>query len=132
MNTITFDELRAEPDQIIEKLCQGKEPWLITREDKQNLVILPQRDYDSIMQHIDRTELTVKEIENRYADQWILMKVTALDEYSNPDRGIVVTHSDDREALTKPVMQMHRQDPLAQSYIFFTGDVVPENMVVML
>lgn len=95
-------------------------------------MILPQREYDSIMRHTDRTELTVKEIENRYADQWILMKETSWDEQGNPVRGVVVAHSPDREALTDPVIQLRRENPGVKTYLFFTGDVMPENVVVML
>jgi antitoxin YefM len=52
MNTITFDELKAEPDQTAEYLYQSKAPCLITREGNRNLVILSQREYDSVMETI--------------------------------------------------------------------------------
>lgn len=75
---------------------------------------------------------TVAEIESRYADQWILMKETVWDEQGSPVRGVVVAHSSDREALTEPVRKLRRQNPGVKTYIFFTGDVMPENTVVML
>jgi hypothetical protein len=132
MNTVTLDELKANPHQTLEMFYQTGDPCLIKGDDDRNLVVLSEYAYDSIMRHIKQTEQTVKEIEKNYADQWILMKVTALDEYGSPSRGIVVTHSPDREALTEPVMQIHRENPGTKTYIFFTGDAMPENVAVML
>lgn len=132
MNRITFDELKAKPDQIIENLCRSRTPCLITREDNRNLVILSQQEYDTIMGTMNGIGQTVAEIENRYADQWILMKETVWDEQGNPVRGVVVASSPDREALTEPVRQLRRKNPGVRTYIFFTGDVTPENAVVML
>ncbi len=132
MNTITFNELKAEPDQTVEKLFQSRDPCLITGEDSRNLVILSQQEYDTIMGHINGIGQTVAEIESRYADQWILMKETVWDEQGSPVRGVVVAHSPDREALTEPVTQLRRENPGVKTYIFFTGDVMPENTVVML
>ena len=132
MNTITLDELREKPEQIIETLCQTSSPSLIKGEGSRNLVLLSQQDYDTIMGQVNQTGQTVAEIESRHADEWILMRETVWDEEGNPVRGVVVAHSPDREALTEPAIRLRRENPGLKTYIFFTGDVMPENAVVML
>ena len=131
MNTITPNELRKRPAQTVEMLCESGVPCPAAEQVERRNPVIPSRPtYD--MPQADQSEMTVREAGSRFADRWVLMRVTALDRHGNPDRGIVVRHSGEREALTGPVMRMHRQDPQARSYIFFTGDVMPENAVVML
>lgn len=50
MNTIVFDELKKKPDQTLEKIYQSVEPFLLIRENNRNLVILSQKEYDSVME----------------------------------------------------------------------------------
>jgi len=50
MNTVAFDELAAKPDQILEKIYQMSEPFLLVRENSRNLVIFSQKEYDSVME----------------------------------------------------------------------------------
>jgi len=50
MNTIAFDELKRKPDQTLEKIYQSVEPFLVIRENDRNLVILSQKEYDSVME----------------------------------------------------------------------------------
>ncbi len=129
MRTILENQLNSEFVEALNGV--GQEALFIELHGKK-FVVLKAEAYDSAMRNISGAELTMKEIESRYADQWVLIKVTALDEYGNPAKGVVVTHSDERDALTAPVMQMHGEDTRAKSYIFFTGNVMPENMTVLL
>ena len=46
-------------------------------------------------------ELSFDEAVARYYRQWILMKVTAFDEYHWPARGVVLFHSPDPEAVAE-------------------------------
>ncbi len=50
MNTIGFKELKTKPDQTFAKVCNDFEPCLVIREDNNNVVILSQKEYDSIME----------------------------------------------------------------------------------
>jgi PHD/YefM family antitoxin component YafN of YafNO toxin-antitoxin module len=132
MNTVTLDELKANPHQTLEMFYQTGDPCLIKREDNRNLVVLSEQTYDAIMRHMKQTGQTVAEIESRYADQWVLMKETEWDKQGNPLRGVVVAHSPDREALTEPVKQLRRENPGVKTYIFFAGSAMPENVTVMI
>lgn len=77
-------------------------------------------------------ELTLVEVEQRYPDQWVLVEETAWDEQGNPVRGIIRAHSVNREDLSAPLQEIHEDRPHVKTFIFYTGDKIPENVTVVL
>ena len=64
----------------------------------------------------------------RHKDEWLLFEVTELDEIDRPIKGRLLFHGTSREELHREAMK-HRD---VLTYTFFTGDLVPANMVVAL
>ncbi len=77
-------------------------------------------------------ELTFDEIAACYADQWVLIAETAWNNDGEPIRGVVEAHSHSRDELIQPTQKLHVQYPRTKTYTFYTGEQVPENLVVVL
>lgn len=77
-------------------------------------------------------ELTLTEIERSLPDQWVLVEETAWDARGNPVRGIVRAHGRNRDALREPLHQIRRKRPQSKTFIFYTGDKIPEDLTVVL
>jgi len=75
---------------------------------------------------------TIAKIERTYPNEWVLVKETAWQKNGHPTKGIVIAHSPDRDGLVQARIQLHAQDSSVKSYAFYTGPVVPEDMVVVL
>jgi len=76
-------------------------------------------------------ELTLAEIEQRYPDQWVFIEETAWDEQGNPVRGIVRAYSANREDLSVPLKAIHQRTRV-KTFVFYTGDKIPEHLTVVL
>lgn len=76
-------------------------------------------------------ELTLAKVEQRYPHQWVLVEETAWDKRGNPVRGVVRAHSTNRGDLSAPLQEIHKQAHV-KTFIFYTGDMVPENVTVVL
>jgi hypothetical protein len=77
-------------------------------------------------------EMTFEEINSYYTNQWVLVTETAWDTDGEPIKGVVEAHSRIREELVTPNRELHRQNPHTKTYTFYTGEQVPENLVVVL
>lgn len=84
------------------------------------------------MTMLNRTILSRAEIEERFADEWVLMEITAWDEARHPSEGIVIAHSPDQYDLVEPTREFHRRNPEAKMFTFYTGPLIPEGMVLIL
>ena len=80
----------------------------------------------------DGHEMTLAEIEARYANQWVDVEETAWDEHGFPTKGIVIVHSVDRDALVQPTRQLHLQKPGVKTYSFYAGPPIEEGVIVIL
>jgi hypothetical protein len=76
-------------------------------------------------------ELALAEIEQHYPDQWVLVEETAWDKRGNPVRGVVRTQSVKREDLSAALKELHRR-PGVKTFLFYTGDKIPEDLTVVL
>ena len=76
-------------------------------------------------------KLTIAEIERLYPRRWVLVEETAWDEQGNPLRGVVRSQSEIREDLSGLVKEIHRRARV-KTFIFYTGDKIPENLTVVL
>ncbi len=76
--------------------------------------------------------VTVAEIERKYPDQWVLLEIVRDDKDYRSVVGRLLAHSPDRAALDGPYQRFRVDHPTARVFELFTGDVVPEGIVVIL
>lgn len=78
-------------------------------------------------------ELTIEEITKRWPEQWVLIKVTRMEGHQVM-AGWVIGHGSDQEVdyLVSQELALHQQRSGAETYLFWTGEPVPQDMVVVL
>jgi hypothetical protein len=78
-------------------------------------------------------EMTIEEIEQRWPDEWVLIEVTCVKDYQVV-AGQVIGHGSDQEVdrLVGQELAFHQQQPEAETFLFWTGEPIPEDMVVVL
>ena len=74
----------------------------------------------------------IEEESKKYEDEWVLFEVTEVDESDIPVKGRLLHHCkgrrEGREEVHREVMKVRDKD----TYIFFTGEPVPPNLIVAL
>jgi hypothetical protein len=75
---------------------------------------------------------TVVEIRQQYPDEWILLEIVRDRKNTERVAGRVLAHSPNRDDMDEPFRRFRAEHPTARVYEFFTGDVVPEGVVVVL
>ena len=78
-------------------------------------------------------ELPIDEIKRRWTDEWVLIEVTRIEAHQVM-AGWVIGHGSDQEVdrLVREELALHQQRPGAETYLFWTGEPIPEDMVVVL
>jgi hypothetical protein len=76
-------------------------------------------------------DLSIEEIVHRYPHQWVLVEETTWDAHGHPTAGIVHAASALREDLREPVRRCH-QDASIKTFVFYTGDPIPADLIVVL
>ena len=75
----------------------------------------------------------IEEESKKYEDEWLLFEVTEADERSIPVKGRLLCHCkgrrEGREVVHREVMKLRGKKDL---YAFFTGELVPPNLIVAL
>jgi hypothetical protein len=79
----------------------------------------------------DPVALTIPEMARRYPDQWVLVEETAWDAQGHPRRGIVHAVSGQRDALRVPLQALHQRGQV-KTFIFYTGEQIPADLLVVL
>ena len=79
-------------------------------------------------------EQRIKDIEAQYLDQWVLIEVTREDRYRRATHGIVLGHGGDsaHEDLVGQEIAFGKAHPRAQTFLFWTGKLIPEGVGVIL
>ena len=79
-------------------------------------------------------EQRIKEIEARYPDQWVLVHVTREDRYRRATYGIVLGHGTDADKhnLVQEAKKFRASHADAQTFLFWTGRLIPEGVGVIL
>lgn len=72
--------------------------------------------------------VTVAEIERDYPDEWVLLEITHDQRHHHRIKGRLLAHAKDRAALLDAYHRFRAANPTAQTYQFFTGDVVPADL----
>jgi len=71
-------------------------------------------------------------IRETFVDEWVAAEVTKVDKADVPLAGEVITHSPDKQEVYQAVKAYLAQDPTARTFIFFTGEPIPEGVGVAL
>src|SRR3954452_1969577 len=83
-------------------------------------------------EHDRSKSVTIAEIERDYPNEWILLEITRDNRDYRRVAGRLIAHSADRSALDEPYARFRADHPRTQTFQFFTGDIVPEGVVVIL
>ena len=76
--------------------------------------------------------LKIAAIREAFADEWVAAEVLRVDKADVPLAGQVITHSPDKQEVYQAVKAYLAQRPTARTYIFFTGNPIPEGLGVAL
>ena len=71
-------------------------------------------------------------IRKTFVDEWVAAKVTQVDKADVPLAGEVITHSPDKQEVYQAAQAYLARRPTARTFIFFTGDPIPEGVGVAL
>ena len=71
-------------------------------------------------------------IRGTFVDEWVATEVTKVDKADVPLAGEVITHSPDKQEVYQAVKVYLARRPTARTFIFFTGDPIPEGVGVAL
>ncbi|RMD89821.1 MAG: hypothetical protein D6813_10070 [Calditrichaeota bacterium] len=77
-------------------------------------------------------EMKISEIREKYRDQWVVVKVTKRDKYEVPFAGLVLFHGEIEEEILDKGFGYKKENPDVDLYFFYTGDLVPKGVGVML
>ncbi len=79
-----------------------------------------------------RDDLKISDIRERHKDQWVVVEVTKVDKHNNPLRGCVLFHGEDEKKVYSQGPKYRQTHPQADLFYFYTGDLIPEGIGVML
>ena len=79
-------------------------------------------------------EQRMTDIESQYPDQWVLAEVTRTDRSGRASHGIVLGHGGDsnQDDLLRQEIAFGKAHPQAQTFLFWTGRLIPEGLGVIL
>ena len=76
--------------------------------------------------------MKIATIRKTFVDEWVAAEVTKVDKADVPLAGDVITHSPDKQEVYQAVQAYLARSPTARTFIFFTGDPIPEGIGVAL
>ena len=76
--------------------------------------------------------MKIAAIREAFVDEWVAAEVTKVDKADVPLAGEVITHSPDKQEVYQAVKAYLARRPTARTYIFFTGNPIPEGLGVAL
>jgi hypothetical protein len=72
--------------------------------------------------------MKIAAIRAAFAEEWVAVEVLRVDKSDVPLAGQVITHSPDKQEVYQAVKAYLEQRPTARTYIFFTGNPIPEGL----
>ena len=75
---------------------------------------------------------SLEQIEEQFANQWVLVEETIWDKGGQPLAGRVVAHSQEKATVVETGVQYGQQYPDVQLFLFYAGEKIPEGVVVLL
>ena len=79
-----------------------------------------------------RDDIQIKEIRERYHEQWVVVEITKTDKHNNPKRGRVLFHGDSQNEVYRQGPKYRETHPNVKLYYFYAGNVIPEGIGVVL
>src|SRR4051812_48260309 len=76
--------------------------------------------------------LTVAEVERQHPDEWVLLEIVKNHKHHERILGRLIVHGKDRDVLNGPYRAFRAEHPHAHLYQFYTGDIVPDGVIVVL
>ena len=76
--------------------------------------------------------MNIATIRETFVDEWVAAEVTKVDKADVPLAGEVITHSPDKQEVYQAVQAYLTRCPTARTFIFFTGEPIPEGVGVAL
>jgi hypothetical protein len=76
--------------------------------------------------------MKITTIRETFVDEWVAAEVTQVDKADVPLAGEVITHSPEKQEVYQAVKAYLAQRPTARTFIFFTGEPIPEGVGVAL
>ena len=76
--------------------------------------------------------MKIAAIREAFTDEWVAAEVLRVDKADVPLAGQVIAHSPDKQEVYQAVKAYLAQRPTARTYIFFTGNPIPEGLGVAL
>src|SRR4051812_44173759 len=76
--------------------------------------------------------VSMADVEREHPNEWILLEITHDARDYRRVAGHLLGHSPDRSALDEPYARFRAANPQRRVLEIFTGDVVPEDVVVIL
>ena len=77
-------------------------------------------------------ELTIPKIREEFQDEWVVVQITKKDNYEVPAAGVVLFHGSNQDEVYRRGSEHRKKNPESKLYLFYTGDLVPKGMGVML
>ena len=72
--------------------------------------------------------MKIAAIREVFADEWVTAEVTKVDKADVPLAGEGITHSPDKQEVYQAVKVYLARCPTARTFIFFTGNPIPEGL----
>lgn len=76
--------------------------------------------------------LTIEELMRRYPDEWVCLAVTKEGRNGQPVAGHLIAHHRDKQQVMKAAKAFRTSNPQARGALFFTGELIPQGLVVIL
>ena len=88
----------------------------------------PEKNFTPFPQRV----CSLEQIEEQYADQWVLVEETLWNKSSQPLAGRVIAHSQEKETVVETGVQYGKRHPDVRLFLFYAGEKIPEGVVVLL
>ena len=69
--------------------------------------------------------VSIKDLEKRYQDEWIMVEVVEENEFQEPTKGKLIAHSKDRDELYEMM-----KEAVGDICLFFAGDIPKKGYAV--
>lgn len=74
----------------------------------------------------------ISTIERQYPDQWVVVEVTRINRGHQAIAGRLLAHAADEDEITRETIRVREEQPEALLWTFYTGDRIPQGMILIL
>jgi hypothetical protein len=75
---------------------------------------------------------SLKQIEEQYTSQWVLVEETLWNKSGCPLAGRVIAHSPEKETVVETGVYYGQKHPDVRLFLFYAGEKIPEGVVILL